>query len=74
MVKQYGTLYQDTRRALLETEDAQYAGVLARMLVCHVSGKSQAEFLAERDKYASEKIVEGVEEGLKRLLNDEPIA
>ena len=74
MVKQYGQLYLDTRRALLETESAQDAGVLARMLVCHVSGKSQAEFLADRDLYASEKVVEGVEAGLKRLLNEEPIA
>ena len=74
MVKQYGELYLDTRRALLATENVQDAGVLARMLVCHVSGKSQAEFLADRDLYASEKVVEGVEAGLQRLLNDEPIA
>ena len=74
MVKQYGTLYQDTRRALLETEDAQNAGVLARMLICHVSGKSHAQFLADRDLYADEKIVAGVEAGLKRLLAGEPIA
>ena len=73
MVKQYGELYQDTRRALLATEDAQDAGVLARLLVCHYSGKSQAEFLADRDLYASEKIVEGVESGLSRLLEGEPI-
>ena len=74
MVKQYGALYQDTRRALLETEDAQNAGVLARMLICHVSGKDHAQFLADRDLYASEAIVEGVEKGLKRLLAGEPIA
>lgn len=74
MVKQYGTLYQDTRRALLETEDAQYAGVLARMLVCHVSGKSHAQFLADRDLYAGDEVVAGVEAGLKRLLAGEPIA
>lgn len=74
MVKQYGEIYLDTRRALLETENARDAGVLARMLLCHVSGKSQAEFLADRDLYASEKIVEGVEAGLKRLLEGEPIA
>ena len=73
MVKQYGQLYQDTRRALLATEDAQDAGVLARMLVCHYSGKSQADFLADRDLYASEKIVEGVDSGLKRLLEGEPM-
>ena len=74
MVKKYGDLYQDTRRALLATENANDAGVLARMLVCHVSGKSQADFLANRDLYASEKIVEGVESCLQRLLNQEPIA
>ena len=74
MVKQYGVLYQDTRRALLQTEDAQNAGVLARMLICQASGKSQAEYLADRDLYASEKIVQEVEENLQRLLNDEPIA
>jgi len=74
MVKQYGQLYMDTRRALLETENAQDAGVMARMLLCHVSGKSQAEFLADRDLYASEKVVRGVEEGLKRLLDQEPMA
>lgn len=74
MVKQYGLLYQDTRRALLATEDVQDAGVLARMLICHYSGKSQADFLADRDLYASEKIVSDVEAGLQRLLTGEPIA
>ena len=74
MVKQYGELYLDTRRALLATEEVQDAGVLARMLVCHYSGKSQAEFLADRDLYASEKVVEGVDSGLKRLLEGEPMA
>ena len=74
MVKTYGELYQDTRRALLETENAQDAGVLARMLICHVSGKDHARFLADRDLYAGEAIVEGVENGLKRLLSGEPIA
>ena len=74
MVKKYGDLYQDTRRALLQTENVQDAGVMARMLVCHVSGKSQAEFLAEREMYASAEIVAGVEAGLKRLLDQEPMA
>ena len=74
MVKQYGQLYHDTRRALLETEAVQDAGVLARMLICQASGKTQAEFLADRDLYASERIVQEVEAGLQRLLNQEPIA
>lgn len=74
MVKTYGELYQDTRRRLLETENSEDAGVLARMLICHVSGKDHARFLADRDLYAGEAIVEGVENGLKRLLAGEPIA
>ena len=74
MVTQYGTLYQDTRRALLETESAQDAGLLARMLICHVTGKDQAQFLAERDLYAPEDVVKGVHAGLERLLKGEPIA
>ena len=74
MVKQYGELYQDTRRALLAQENIQDAGVLARMLICHVSGKSQAQFLADRDLYASEKVVNEVDAELRRLLAGEPIA
>ena len=74
MVMQYRQLYMDTRRALLETEETQNAGVLARMLICQASGKNQAEFLADQDLYASDKIVEEVQNNLKRLLQDEPIA
>ena len=74
MVMQYRQLYMDTRRALLEIEDVQNAGVLARMLVCQASQKSQAEFLADQDLYASEKVVDEVQANLKRLLQDEPIA
>ena len=74
MVKQYGVLYQDTRRALLQTEDASNAGVLARMLICQASGKNQAEFLADQDLYASDNVVEEVQANLKRLLRQEPIA
>lgn len=74
MVKTYGDLYLDTRRALLNSEDAQAAGIVARMLICHVSGKSQAEYLACRELYASEEVVNGVESGLNRLMAGEPIA
>lgn len=74
MVKQYGELYLDARRALLATEDAQQAGFMARSLLCHVSGKSQEAVLADRELYASEKVVEAVEAGLRRLLDGEPLA
>ena len=74
MVKKYGDLYLDTRRALLETEDAQTAGLIARQLLCHVSGKSQEYILAEREQYASEEVVRGVAAGLHRLQRGEPLA
>ena len=74
MVKTYGDLYLDTRRALLNSEDAQAAGIVARMLICHVSGKNQAEYLACRELYAPEQVIREVEAGLQRLLQGEPIA
>ena len=74
MVKTYGDLYLDTRRELLNSEDAQAAGIVARMLICHVSGKSQADFLACRDLYAPEQTVAQVQSGLRRLMRGEPIA
>ena len=74
MVKTYGDLYLDTRRALLNSEDAQAAWIVARMLICHVSGKSQADFLACRELYAPDNVVTEVEAGLARLMQGEPIA
>ena len=74
MVKQYGNLYLDTRRALLASEDPQIASMMARFLLCHVSGKSQEQILIDKDLYASEEICDGVEAGLKRLLAGEPLA
>ena len=74
MVKKYGDLYLDTRRTLLETEDAQSAGMIARQLVCHVTGKSQEYILANREMYAPEEAVKGAEAALARLLEGEPLA
>lgn len=44
MVKQYGQLYLDTRHALLETEDIQTAGMMARQLLCHFPGRVRKPF------------------------------
>ena len=74
MVKKYGDLYLDARRALLAQEDVQMAGMMARQLLCHVSGKSPDVILNDRDVYASEEVCRGMEKGLKRLLHGEPLA
>ncbi len=74
MVKQYGTLYIEARRALLTKEDPEMAGMMARHLLTHVSGKRQEEILANRELYASEQVCQDMEEGVQRLLNGEPLA
>lgn len=74
MVKKYGDLYLDTRRALLEKEEPEIAGMMARYLLCHVSGKSQEFILSQREQYAPDETVRAVESGLRRLLRGEPLA
>ena len=73
MVMKYGDLYLNCRRVLLETEDAQTAGLMARNLVAFYSGKTQEEVLRDRDLYAGEKTCEGVESATTRLLEGEPL-
>ena len=74
MVKQYGQLYLDARHALLETEDAQTAGMMARHLLCHFSRKSQEAILADRALYASEQVCLDMSRAVRRLLDGEPLA
>ncbi len=74
MVKQYGELYLQTRRALLQSEDPQTAGLMARNLLCSITGKTQEEILTHRDMYASEQMCKDVEAAVKRLQSGEPLA
>lgn len=74
MVKKYGELYMDARRLLMQTEDQQTASLLARNLLCHVSGKSQESILTDRDLYASEKICADMEAATARVAAGEPLA
>lgn len=74
MVKQYSQLYLDVRRRLLEKEGDPLASQLARELLCHLSGKSHAQLLQDRELYAPEQVCHAVEEATDRLLADEPLA
>ena len=74
MVKKLSQLYLDTRRALLATEDADTASMLARNLICHVTGKTPEQFLADREMYASQSICEEMEAATARLKAGEPLA
>jgi len=74
VVKQYNQLYLDARRAFLPTEGAQMASLLARNLVCHVSGKSHEQFLADQDKYADGSVCLAMEKAVERIQAGEPLA
>lgn len=74
MVKQYSQLYLEARNALLTQEDPQMAGMMARSLLCHVSGRSQESILMDREAVADESVCRAMESGVKRLLRGEPLA
>ena len=74
MVKQYSQLYLDARRALLATEDQQSASLLARNLLCHVSGRTQEQVIADRDLYANEEVCQAMEQAVARVMSGEPLA
>lgn len=74
MVKTYGQLYLDARRALLDSEGADGASFMARQLLCKTSGKSHQQLLADRELYASESICAEMESLVSRALKQEPLA
>ena len=74
MVKKLSDLYLDARRSFLTQEDQQTASFMARNLVCHITGKTNEQFLADRELYASEAQCQQVEDSVRRLLAGEPLA
>ena len=74
MVKTYIQLYTDCRKLLMTREDAQSASFIARQLLQQFSGKSYAQFLACQQEYAPEAVVAKMEDGVSRILKDEPLA
>ena len=74
MVKKYSQLYLDTRKRMMATEDMQSAGMLARQLLCHASGKTQEQVLADWEHYASDQVIQSVEDLADRVVSGEPLA
>ena len=74
MVKKLSELYTDARRAFMTQEDAQTASLLARNLLCHVTGKSQEAVIADREMYAGETVCAAMEQAVQRVLAGEPLA
>ena len=73
MVKTISQLYLDARRVLITQEDEQMASLMARNLVCHITGKSQEQVLAQRDMYVNEQVCQQMEAAVQRLMNGEPL-
>ena len=58
----------------MEQEDQQTASMLARHLLCYVSGKTQEQIVADREMYASQQVCDAMESAVARILNGEPLA
>lgn len=74
MVKQYSQLYLDARNALMEKEEPQIATMMARSILCHVTGKSRESILMDREAVATEEECTAMDQCLQRLLSGEPLA
>lgn len=55
-------------------EDQQTSSLLARNLLCHITGKSQEAVIADREMYASEAQCAEMDAAVTRILAGEPLA
>ena len=58
----------------MEKEDAQYASLLARNLLCYVTGKTQEQILADRGLYVDDAVCTEMHALVGRIQNGEPLA
>ena len=58
----------------MQQEDQQTASLLARHLLCYVSGKTHEQIVADREMYASQQVCDDMDSAIQRLLAGEPLA
>ena len=73
MVKTISDLYLDARRVLITQEDAQTASLMARNLLCHITGMTQEQVIAKRDLYVNDTVCEQMDAAVQRLMTGEPL-
>ena len=73
MVKTISELYLDARRVLITQEEPQTASLMARNLVCHVTGMTQEQVIAKRDLYVNDTVCEQMNAAVQRLMDGEPL-
>ena len=74
MVKTLAQLYLDARRDLMQQEDDQSAALMARNVICHITGLTNEQVIANREKYVGDETINAVEQAVRRLLKQEPLA
>lgn len=74
MVKKISELYSEARKAFMTQEDPQTAGLLARNLLCHVTGKTNEQILSDREMYAGDGVCDAMQAAVSRVLKGEPLA
>ncbi len=74
MVKTINDLYMEARNALLRQEEPGTASLMARNLLCHITGRTPEQLITDRQLYASEPWCEQMDKCLQRLLDGEPLA
>lgn len=74
MVKTLSQLYMEARRAFMTQEDEQTASLLARDLLCYVTGKTREQVIAHRELFATEQTCLAMAEAVTRVMAGEPLA
>ena len=74
MVKTLAQLYLHTRNLLMPREDAETASFIARQLLCHATGMSKEQVIANKDTYATDKISEEMERMTAYIMQGMPLA
>ena len=74
MVKTLSELYLEARRAFIAQDEPESAGMLARNLLCHVSGKTPEQVVAGRDMYVGDDVCDAMAEAVQRIAAGEPLA
>ena len=67
-------LYQQARKKLMETEDPQSAGMIARNLLVQATGKRMEQLLADQQAPADASVCAAMEALVSRIAGGEPLA
>ena len=74
MVRKVSELYQEGRKLLAQGEDQQSANMIARNLLCHVTGKPWERLLADFDQHLTDAESDAFFNAVSKILAGVPLA